>query len=226
MWGVDGKPDLDHRRVVLRLKWFWEDTDGIYPQIQDLDFGRYLSLWRKSDVQPHRSFPFERVRGWWYLRTLMRLLLHDQERWAKEFDEHGHLTHMEAIPRDGTYLSNTQFLAFIMFAYVAGRNDDPTAPPSQYYSQARVDRVVQQLRDFNPFWLGGSVGSLQPNHVDSINQSLYGYIQTAYQYNRIPDDEFDTASQGAKNVIDFIRESWDEDVNPLPHFSFAVGLSD
>ncbi|KAG8947011.1 hypothetical protein FRC03_001227 [Tulasnella sp. 419] len=204
MWGVDGKPDLDHRRVLLRLNWFCKDTDGMYPQIQDLDFGRYLSLWLKSDVQPDRSIPFEGVRGWWYSRTVIQLLLHDQERWAKELDEHGHLTHIEAISQD-IFLQNAQLLAFIMFAFVAGRNDDPNAPPSQYYSQARVDRVVQQLRDVDLYWIRRSVSNLQPNHVDSINQSLSGYIQTAYQYKRITDDEFDKASQGAKVMMDCIR---------------------
>ncbi|KAG8945045.1 hypothetical protein FRC03_001827 [Tulasnella sp. 419] len=205
MWGVDGKPDLDHRRVVLRLKWFCKDTDGMYPQIQDLDFGRYLSLWLKSDVQPDRWFPAEGVRGWWYLQTVMRLLLHDQERWAKELDEHGHLTQIEAITLHDVDLLVPQLLAFTMLAYVAGRNDDLNAPPSQYYSQVRVDRVVQQLRDVDHFWIGLSVRNLQPNHVDSINQSLSRYIQTAYQYKRITDDEFDKVSTRAKEVMDQIR---------------------
>ncbi|KAG8921932.1 hypothetical protein FRC02_012266 [Tulasnella sp. 418] len=206
MWGVDGKPDLDDRRVALRLSWFCKDTDGMYPQIQDLDFGRYLSLWLKSDVQPDRLIPSERVRGWWYLWTVIRLLMHDQERWAKELDEHGHLTQIEAITLHDVVIV-PQLLAFTMLAYVAGRNDDPNAPPSQYYSQARVDRVVQQLREIDFRIIRSIVTNIQPNHVDSINQSLSGYIQTAYQYKRITDDEFDTASQGAKNLIDFIRES-------------------
>ncbi|KAG8921143.1 hypothetical protein FRC02_000418 [Tulasnella sp. 418] len=173
MWGVDGKPDLDDQRVVLRLSWFLDDTDGMHPQIQGRDFDRYLSLWLKSDVRPNPSVPFEPVfRGLWYLRTLIRLLLHDQERWAKQLDEHGHLAHIEAILLDTPLMSSAQLLAFIMFAYVAGRNDDPNAPPSQYYSQERVDRVVQQLRYIEVPWFSDILGKFQPNRVDLINQSL------------------------------------------------------
>ncbi|KAG8941529.1 hypothetical protein FRC03_004364, partial [Tulasnella sp. 419] len=205
MWGVDGKPDLDDQRVVLRLSWFLDDTDGMHPQIPGRDFDRYLSLWLKSDVQPNPSVPLKPVfRGMWYLRTLIRLLLHDQERWAKQLDEHGHLTHIEVKQPDGSILSNAQFLAFIMLAYVAGRNDDPNAPPSQYYSQARVDRVVQQLRDAELLWVGLSAINLQPKHVDCINQSLSGYIQTAHQYKRIPDNQSDELSLRVKDVMDCI----------------------
>ncbi|KAG8921144.1 hypothetical protein FRC02_000419 [Tulasnella sp. 418] len=204
MWGVDGKPDLDHRRVVLRLKWFCKDN-GMYPKFQDLDLGRYLALWLKSDVHPDPSIPSERVRGCWYLRTVIRLLLRDQERWAKELGEHGHLTHIEAITLDQYVLLTTQPLAFIMFAYVAGRNDDPNAPPSQYYSQARVDRVVQQLRDFSPPLIRYLIRDLQPNHVDSIYQSISGYIKMAYQYKRIPDYEFYELSQRVKTSMDYFR---------------------
>ncbi|KAG8921650.1 hypothetical protein FRC02_012445 [Tulasnella sp. 418] len=202
MWGVDGKPDLDDRRVVLRLSWFLADNDGMYPKIQDLNFGLYLSLWRQSHV-PRTTWISSRpvTRDLPYLRTVIRLLLQDQERWAKELDEHGHLAHIEAI-RNESLLSDTQLVAFILLACVAGRNGDPSAPPSHYYSQARVDRVVQQLHVIHP---SSDFDSWQPHHGDSINYSLHEYLQTAYQYKRIQNNDFDEVSQLAKKLMDYIR---------------------
>ncbi|KAG8909774.1 hypothetical protein FRC02_007587 [Tulasnella sp. 418] len=202
MWGLDGKPDLDHRRVELRLSWFLADPSGMYSHIQDRDFGRYLSLWCEvvNQLHPPTSFKFDFV----YPVTVIRLLVQDQEKWAKELDKHGHLKHIEAIMPDDLTGSDPQLLAFILIAHIAGTDGDPNAPAS-YYSQARVDRVVQQLRAIHPHGTRFDFGSLQPHHADSINQSLQGYIQTAYQYQRIQDNVLNEVSQLAKTLMDHIR---------------------
>ncbi|KAG8921086.1 hypothetical protein FRC02_000448 [Tulasnella sp. 418] len=200
MWGLDGKPDLDHRRVELRLSWFLADPSGMYSQIRDRDFGRYLSLWCESAGQLH---PLTSSKSD-YPETVIRLLLQDQKRWAKELDEYGHLKHIEATMPEDLTRSDPQLLAFILIAHIAGRNGDPNAP-SHYYSQARVDRVVEQLRLIHPHGARFDFGSLQPHHADSINQSLHGYIKTAYQYQRIQDNVFNEVSQLAKALMDHIR---------------------
>ncbi|KAG8918334.1 hypothetical protein FRC02_002436 [Tulasnella sp. 418] len=177
-------------------------------QIQDRDFGRYLSLWRKSRVQPGHSVSSETfTRDLSYLRTVLRLLLRDQERWARELDEHGHLTHIEAIRSNDSLPLDTQLLAFILLAYIAGRNGDQNAPPSQYYSQARVDRVVERLRSTDHRKIKDIIGNFQPNYVDPINQSISAYIKTAQQYGRIPNSEFDEVSLRAKSMMDHIRDA-------------------
>ncbi|KAG8909171.1 hypothetical protein FRC02_007963, partial [Tulasnella sp. 418] len=162
------------------------------PQIHGLDFSRYLSLWRQSGIQPDhfvslRAATLDDL----YLRSLIRLLSHDQERWAKELDEHGHLTHIETIIQDGStsHIQLLCWIAFIFLARVAGRNDDPSAPPSQYYSETRVNMVILQLElDRLPWILKGVLG--EPNHLTSMMQSLEGYIQTAHQCGRIPDGRY------------------------------------
>ncbi|KAG8921649.1 hypothetical protein FRC02_012444 [Tulasnella sp. 418] len=207
MWGEDKEPDLDQRRVALRLFWFLWDIDRFCSQPKDFNFARYLSLWRSSNVQPLAlTLVGPRCLNHLYLHTVLRLLLHDQEKWAKELHEHGHLTHIEAISRDESLLSYPKLLCWmtlILFAYIAGRNfDDPNAPPSQYYSQPWVNKVTQQLRNIRISLVRFLISELKPNQIELINQSLSGYIQTAHQYKRIPDNEFAEVYQLTKNVTD------------------------
>ncbi|KAG8957918.1 hypothetical protein FRC03_009689 [Tulasnella sp. 419] len=206
MWGEDKEPDLDQRRVALRLFWFLWDIDRFCSQPKDFNFARYLSLWRSSNVQPLALTSVgPRCLNHLYLHTVLRLLLHDQEKWAKELHEHGHLAHIEAISRDESLLSYPKLLCWmtlILFAYIAGRNDDPNAPPSQCYSQPWVNKVTQQLRNIRISLVRFLISELKPNQIELINQSLSGYIQTAHQYKRIPDNEFAEVYQLTKNVTD------------------------
>ncbi|KAG8941861.1 hypothetical protein FRC03_003905 [Tulasnella sp. 419] len=210
------EPDLDHRRVTLRLSWFLEDIDGMYPQIQNGRFGRYLSRWRSSKEQPDPSTSLgPAVLTQLYLRTLIALLTYDQDRWAKELDEHDHLAHIGTINQDESSPSDTQLLcwmAFILLAHVAGRNEDPSAPPSQYYSEAWVDMVICRLNSDGLPWLSTPREVLRkPAHLTLMMQSLHGYLQTAYRYRRIPDNkitEVINSFKDMKNRMDLVTQ-WD-----------------
>ncbi|KAG8916368.1 hypothetical protein FRC02_004016 [Tulasnella sp. 418] len=208
MWGMDKEPDLDHRRVALRLAWFLRETDEMYPQIQYLDFGRYLSLWRKSQVQPDHSIPSRAVAlDNLYLRTLIRLLFHDQEKWAKELEEHGHFTQIEALIRNRSASLDAQPLcwtAFILFAHSPGRSGDPTVAPSHYYSEKLVELVISQLNPNRLPWTTLSREAwYKPTHTAMLMQSLYGYMQMAYNYGRIEEGKV------AEIFTVINKESWD-----------------
>ncbi|KAG8945364.1 hypothetical protein FRC03_001744 [Tulasnella sp. 419] len=229
MWGVDKKPDLDHRRVSIRLSWFMGDVDGMYPQVKDLDFGHYLSLWRSSNEQPDPLISLAPpVLAKLYLRTLMGLLLYNQKRWGKELDECGHLTHIETISQDESSPSDTQLLcwmAFILLADVAGQNEDPNAPPSQYYSDVWVDMVILLLNSNGLPWASISREVLhKPIHVTLMMRSLYGYLQTAYKYKRVPKNKIAEAFSSFKDMKnrmelvkrdDAVNAVWARDVDPL-----------
>ncbi|KAG8923748.1 hypothetical protein FRC02_010927 [Tulasnella sp. 418] len=216
MWTYGDEPDLDHRRVTLRLSWFLDDINGMYRHIENRDFSRYLSRWRNSNEQPDPSTSLGlAVLTQLYLRTLIALLTYNQERWAKELDEHDHLAHIGTINQDESSPSDTQLLcwmAFILLAHVAGRNKDSSAPPSPYYSEAWIGMVISRLNSDGLPWASTPREVLRkPAHVTVMMQSLHGYLQTAYRYRRIPDNkstEVINSFKYMKNRMDLATQ-WD-----------------
>ncbi|KAG8947677.1 hypothetical protein FRC03_000972 [Tulasnella sp. 419] len=176
MWGAGGEPDLDHQRVSLRLSWFLNDIDGMYPSIQDHAFGRYLSLWRESHVQHgHSSSHIPDFHTNLYLKTVIGLLFHDQEKWAVELDNCGHLEHIGAVNQGSSDIQLLYWIAFILLS--------SSARP-RYYSEAWADMVLRRADTAAPpwDWIPRKLYNVyKPAHVDLLLQSLEKYLQNASQ---------------------------------------------
>ncbi|KAG8920415.1 hypothetical protein FRC02_000912 [Tulasnella sp. 418] len=207
MWGAK-EPDLDPRRVTLRLAWFIQDVGGMYSYIEDKKLARYLDLWHDTIGQaPGSTISLSTASlTKLYLRTLIALLLCNQERWAKELAENYHLSHIRAISQDESSSSDTQLLcwtSFILMVHATGQDPGRNDSPSQHYSPEWVELVIGQLlRADGLMWASILNETLcRPDQVPIVMRSLYGYLQKAYHHRKFAVDKI-------PGLLDFVKKDW------------------
>ncbi|KAG8965515.1 hypothetical protein FRC03_000425, partial [Tulasnella sp. 419] len=185
IWRPDGRPDVDARRVGLRLSWFLNNLDTMYPSVRDAHFSRYLSEWRDNAMQQDTSVSLSpSALARLYLKVLIALLTLDPEKWGKELDRFAHMAYIWAICQNSTdpYEHLLCWTSFLLLRNAAGLSQLEHSLRSRYYPEEWVqfvDRIVAEDIDMSKIT---QEILYSPTDVIVLMKALHKYLQVAQQY--------------------------------------------